>query len=119
MKTLLKLEDAAKLIGAYLLTLYFGNNWWIFFALLFLPDLSMLGYLINAKWGAALYNIFHHYATAIALLGTGLALQHQNLILIGSVLFGHIAMDRLMGYGLKYEKGFKYTHLGEIGRKKE
>jgi hypothetical protein len=22
-----------------------------------------------------------------------------------------------LGYGLKYEKGFKFTHLGEIGKK--
>lgn len=29
--------------------------------------------------------------------------------------FPHAAMDRIFGYGLKYEKGFKYTHLGEIG----
>ncbi|HZJ19645.1 MAG TPA: DUF4260 family protein [Pricia sp.] len=24
-------------------------------------------------------------------------------------------MDRIFGYGLKYNKGFKFTHLGEIG----
>lgn len=33
-------------------------------------------------------------------------------------MLGHSAMDRLFGYGLKYNKGFKYTHLGEIGREK-
>jgi hypothetical protein len=26
-------------------------------------------------------------------------------------------MDRMMGYGLKYETGFKDTHLGKIGKK--
>jgi len=35
--------------------------------------------------------------------------------LIGIILFSHASMDRIMGYGLKYDKGFKYTHLGEIG----
>ena len=24
-------------------------------------------------------------------------------------------MDRVAGYGLKYENGFKFNHLGEIG----
>jgi hypothetical protein len=37
--------------------------------------------------------------------------------LIGTILFIHIAMDRIFGYGLKYDKGFKFTHLGEIGNK--
>jgi len=26
-------------------------------------------------------------------------------------------MDRMFGYGLKTEEGFKYTHLGIIGKK--
>jgi hypothetical protein len=35
----------------------------------------------------------------------------------GLILFSHSAMDRMLGYGLKYESGFKFTHLGEIGQK--
>jgi hypothetical protein len=27
-------------------------------------------------------------------------------------------MDRMMGYGLKYNEGFKFTHLGTIGKAK-
>jgi hypothetical protein len=35
---------------------------WKRFALLFLaPDLFMLGYLIDARWGAAFYNLVHTY----------------------------------------------------------
>jgi hypothetical protein len=30
------------------------------------------------------------------------------------VLFAHSSMDRLFGYVLKYELGFKFTHLVEI-----
>jgi hypothetical protein len=29
----------------------------------------------------------------------------------------HIGMDRALGYGLKYQKGFGFTHLGRIGGK--
>jgi len=32
-------------------------------------------------------------------------------------MFGHSSMDRMFGYGLKTEEGFKYTHLGMIGKK--
>ena len=39
------------------------------------------------------------------------------LINLGIILFGHSSMDRFFGYGLKYENGFKFTHLGEIGKK--
>jgi hypothetical protein len=35
--------------------------------------------------------------------------------LIGVIMFSHAAFDRLLGYGLKYEEGFKFTHLGAIG----
>jgi hypothetical protein len=52
------------------------------------------------------------------LLLTGLYSNNYWLQVSGIVLIGHAAMDRLFGYGLKYEKGFKFTHLGEIGKGK-
>lgn len=116
MKNLLKLEQFALFVTAYLLSLYLGYNWWLFFALLLLPDLSMLGYVINNKAGAILYNIFHHQALAIFLLVFGYIIIDPKITLAGSILLGHSAMDRCFGYGLKYVKGFKFTHLGEIGK---
>jgi hypothetical protein len=38
----------------------------------------------------------------------------QWLILIALILFAHIDMDRLVGYGLKYPTVFKETHLGRV-----
>ncbi|WP_297794613.1 DUF4260 family protein [uncultured Eudoraea sp.] len=32
----------------------------------------------------------------------------------GLTIFSHTAMDSAFGYGLKYEKGFKYTDLSEL-----
>nr|WP_227009131.1 DUF4260 family protein [Christiangramia fulva] len=34
----------------------------------------------------------------------------------GIILFARSSFDRMPGYGLKYEKGYKFTHLGEIGK---
>jgi hypothetical protein len=116
MKTLLKTEEAAELIIAYIITWLAGYSWWIFFALLFSPDVSMVGYLVNARVGAWLYNIAHHKGIAIVIGIIGLWLSSPVCILIGAVLFGHSAMDRLFGFGLKYNDDFKNTHLGWIGR---
>jgi hypothetical protein len=34
------------------------------------------------------------------------------------IWLAHIGIDRALGYGLKYEAGFGFTHLGRIGRNK-
>ncbi len=116
MKSLLKLESAALLLACYFATLALGHAWWVFFALLLLPDISMLGYALNNKWGAALYNLFHHQGAAILVIGIGWYTQQQTVLLVGIVLLGHSAMDRIFGYGLKYASSFQDTHLGKIGR---
>ncbi|MGQ7476239.1 DUF4260 family protein [Streptococcus suis] len=33
----------------------------------------------------------------------------------GLIWLAHIGWDRAFGYGLKYESGFKHTHLGDLG----
>ena len=35
-------------------------------------------------------------------------------MLAGTVLLGHSAFDRVLGYGLKYPDAFKHTHFDEI-----
>lgn len=114
----LKIEELSLLIAA-LLYIYLRNEsaWW-YLALFLAPDISMLGYLINNKLGAGLYNVFHSKAIGVALSVLGYFNEMPILITIGVVIFGHSAFDRVMGYGLKYETGFKFTHLGEIGNKK-
>jgi hypothetical protein len=32
--------------------------------------------------------------------------------LISAIWITHIGLDRLLGFGLKYAAGFKFTHLG-------
>lgn len=115
MKNTLKLEEAAMLtLGMYLFTLL-HFDWWIFLVLFLAPDIGMLGYFFGNKTGAMTYNIFHHKGIALGFYFLGLFLANEWLQLVGVILFSHSAFDRIVGYGLKYEKGFKFTHLGKIG----
>jgi hypothetical protein len=72
MNTLIKLEELGKLALSWLLSVQLGYAWWVFLAWLLAPDLSMIGYLINTRVGAWLYNFFHHQGVAIAVGLTGL-----------------------------------------------
>ena len=89
----------------------------VFLVLLLTPDIGALGYIINSNVGAFSYNLFHHKGLAITLYFIGIYLSFPLLQLAGTILFSHSCLDRIFGYGLKYEKGFKFTHLGEIGKK--
>jgi hypothetical protein len=116
MKTIIKLEEVGLFIlGIYLFSLL-NYQWWWFLVLILTPDFSMLGYAFNNKTGAFMYNIFHHRGIAVLIYLTDCYLKIESLQLVGVILFSHSAMDRMFGYGLKYEQGFKYTHLGEIGK---
>lgn len=115
MKNLLKLEDLAAFLLAIVVFSHLEYSWWYFPALLILPDLSMVGYLKNSRIGAILYNVFHHKALGIIIGFAGFMLMSQIMMLIGIILFAHVAMDRVFGYGLKFSKSFKSTHLGQIG----
>ena len=77
----------------------------------------MIGYAVNNKVGAVIYNFFHHKAVALAIMAAGIYLLNDRLVLAGTILFGHSSMDRFFGYGLKYFEGFKSTHLGKIGER--
>jgi len=119
MQLLLKGEELLMfLLGIYLFSLL-DYSWWWFVGLILVPDIGMLGYLLGNKVGAIGYNLFHHKGLAIAIYFLGIYLSLPLCQLIGVILFSHASMDRIFGYGLKYDKGFKYTHLGEIGKEDE
>ncbi|MCM3586732.1 DUF4260 domain-containing protein [Mesobacillus maritimus] len=113
-KALLHIEGLFVLILS--LTVYANQefSWFLFIVLLFLPDLSMVGYLFSNKVGAFLYNTFHTYSLAIIVLILGSMLQNETIIAVGFILTAHIGMDRMLGYGLKYPTDFKDTHLNRI-----
>ncbi len=89
----------------------------IFIALLFVFDIFMLGYLLNNKIGAYVYNLGHSMLIPSLLIAAGLATDNRQIIGFSLIWFAHIGLDRALGYGLKLTSGFKETHLGHIGKK--
>ncbi len=73
----------------------------------------MLGYLRDTRVGAWCYNAFHTYTAPLACFAA--SFYFPVLLPIAIVWGAHIAMDRALGYGLKYEDAFIHTHLGRIG----
>ena len=114
MKTLLKSEELIQFLAAIYLFSRLNFAWWWFPALLLVPDISMLGYLINPAISAIGYNIVHHKGLGIVIGLLGLMMGNQNLILAGVILFAHSSMDRVAGYGLKYFDSFKHTSLESL-----
>ena len=114
MKSILKLEELLQFaLGIYLFSTL-SYAWWWFLVLILLPDIGMLGYLVNTKTGALTYNVFHHKGLAILILLIGIYFKIEVMQLIGIILFSHAALDRVFGYGLKYADNFKNTHLGHL-----
>ena len=111
-----RLEGLAFLVLAVALFGWSDLSWWWFGILLLAPDLMMVGYLRNARVGAALYNLGHWLLWPTLLLAFGIPSGRSALIGAGSIWLAHIGMDRALGYGLKLEEGFTHTHLGLIGR---
>ena len=117
MRSLLKSEEALILVACVYLFAQLPIAFWWFPVLILSPDIGMAGYLANPRTGAWTYNFTHHRGLAFGLWAAGLATDQVVLQSAGLLMLAHIALDRLLGYGLKYEKGFTFTHLGEIGTK--
>jgi Domain of unknown function (DUF4260) len=65
---LLRSEGVALLAMATLLYGRYGRSWWLFLALLPVPDLGLLGLLRSKHAGAVAYDLTHTYAPP-AILG--------------------------------------------------
>ena len=116
-RILLRLEGLGLFVLALLL---YANSHlsWLAFAVFFLaPDLSFLGYLAGPRVGAAVYNIAHDTFIPIILVVGGYFLAANYIVLATALIWlAHIGFDRALGYGLKYETGFGFTHLGRVGK---
>ncbi len=94
-------EGAILLASAIWLYALHGGNWLLFAALLFAPDLSALGYLVNTRIGATAYNIAHAVILPALLIMAGLLTGNALIISLALIWFAHLGMDRLVGYGFK------------------
>ena len=113
----LRAEGLAAFAAALAAWVGLGADWWWFGLLLLTPDVSMIGYVAGPHAGAVTHNVVHNWATAIVVGALGVGLQAPGLVFGALILIGHVGVDRLMGYGLKYPTAFADTHLGRIGRR--
>ena len=111
---LLRFEEAALLTASILLYAQLHYSWLLFAILFFAPDLFMLGYLVNPRTGSAIYNLGHSHFVPLALFALAVTTHRPLFSAIAIIWFGHIAFDRIFGYGLKYPSRFKDTHLQHL-----
>jgi len=112
---LLRLEGLAILIAST--WAYFAlveGSWVLFAALILVPDLSTVGYLLDRAWGARTYNIVHNEALTIAVVVAGSLLGELAVVGVGLILAAHVGMDRAFGYGLEFPGAFNDTHLQRL-----
>lgn len=115
-RLLLRIEGLAYAVLALIGYAYSGYSWWLFVALVLVPGVSMLGYLIDSSVGAAIYNLVHTLTFPILLLFGAALFANMLLLAVGTIWVVHIGADRALSYGLKYATGFGDTHLGHSGR---
>ncbi|MEP7292625.1 MAG: DUF4260 domain-containing protein [Chloroflexota bacterium] len=111
---LLRLEGLVLFVSAIVLYAISGGSGLLFVVLLLTPDLAMLGYRVNARVGAAVYNSVHTYLLPGILFAVGYVFSAPLAMQIALIWFAHIGMDRMMGYGLKYPTEFKDTHMQHV-----
>ena len=116
-RALLRLEGLFAFVLSVALYARMGESWWLFAILFLAPDLSFFAYLAGPRMGAIAYNAVHTSAGPVLLVLTGLLVPYQPAVAIGLTWLAHCGFDRALGYGLKYEAGFGFTHLGQIGRR--
>lgn len=113
--TFLRLEGAAVFALSFITYDRLALSWW-YWLLLLVPDIFMVGYAKNKKLGAFTYNIGHTYVTPAVIALVSYLLDWKTGYGLAVIWVAHIAMDRLLGYGLKKPEGFEHTHLGKIGK---
>lgn len=113
---LIRFEWLAVLVASLIGYDWLGFSWLWFVVLILAPDLSMLGYLAGPRIGAVAYNTVHTLLAPAIVAALAWWLQMPLLVAGALLLLAHIAVDRLLGYGLKRSSGFQDTHLGQIGR---
>ena len=114
-RLLLRIEGAALALAALYAYHRIGASWWLFAALILVPDVSFAGYLVNTRIGAIAYNTMHVTLGPLILAALGVLLPSFDLIAVALIWAVHVGVDRAFGYGLKYGANFGLTHLGRIG----
>ena len=115
-RRLLRIEGATLVAGSLIAYSTTDQAWWLVPLTLLLPDLTMIGYLGSTRLGSYLYNLGHSTPMPAAIVAIGWWQDKSLVVALGLVWLAHIGLDRLIGYGLKYDDHFQHTHLGRLGR---
>ena len=115
-RDVMRWEGVALFVGTTLFYVFSGSPWQAYAILFFVPDLTFLAYLAGPRIGAVVYNAAHVTIGPMVLAMLGLVFAEPALGSVALIWLAHIGLDRALGYGLKYGTGFRYTHLGRIGR---
>jgi Domain of unknown function (DUF4260) len=110
-RLLLRSEGAALLAMAAVLYGRRGQSWWLFVALLAVPDLGLVGYLVGARAGAVAYDLTHTYLPPAALALGGVLGGSRLAVSAALIWFAHIGMDRALGLGPRYPDRSRHSHL--------
>ncbi len=115
---ILRLEAACVLAAAtYAYFAVLHASWLLFLILFLVPDLSLLAYASNPRGPrkALLYNLAHNYVLPFCLLALGLSTRYVQATPVALIWFAHVALDRALGYGLKFAQAFRPTHMQSAG----
>lgn len=120
MKSIVSLEYmAAALAVATFYVVVAQFDWWWLIVLFLVVDISALGYFVNDRIGALIYNLGHSLIGPTLLAVVYIATDSRTVLFITLLWLFHVLADRAFGYGLKHTKGFHHTHLGPIGKAKK
>jgi hypothetical protein len=108
---LLRAEGGIVFGASLLLYAELQANWLLFVVLVLAPDISMLGYFMGVRLGAALYNLVHALVAPLMLIALSIFFKQFWLLPYGLIWTAHIGVDRLLGFGLKYPTRFDDTHI--------
>ena len=113
-----KAEGAVVFLAGLVMYWAFDSTfaWWAAILWFFAPDISFIAYLKGNRIGSYAYNAVHTYGFGAAIFAFGLWFDTSTIATLGALWLAHSGFDRMLGYGLKSESGFKDTHLGPIGR---
>ena len=111
---IVRIENGIGFVASFYMYLYLNFPIWLFFVLLLAPDITMIGYAINKKIGAIIYNFGHSLISPLLFAFSYFYFSKDYLLIISIIWLAHIFMDRSLGFGLKYEDSFKKTHIQKL-----
>jgi hypothetical protein len=114
----LLLEGMTLLVGSLVAFSITHQSWWLAVSVILVPDVFAAGYAFGTRLGAHLYNVAHATPLPALLVGIGWWQDHPLVLAIGTIWLGHIGMDRMLTFGLKYPDSFQHTHLSRRAKQR-